>query len=174
MMPSTANLVMSFNDIQTHDKNTRNIETILNYVLYRCQPTAFGHTFECLPDYGSSFLQPQLWQHTILCYPQVWFFIYLYSLTQHINYMHVGKSVIVSRSTLLHFNNKEVPEAWSLLVVMGYCKIGMLSIPWIGIKVPYLPGTLVMIYEQLLDHEVVRWDGEGYRICITHFTHVAA
>jgi hypothetical protein len=63
-----------------------------------------------------------------------------------------------------------VPEVWSLLVVMGDCKTGMLSIPWIGIKFPYLPGTLVMMCEELLDHEVVEWDGEGYHICVTHFT----
>ncbi|KAF8594521.1 hypothetical protein BDV93DRAFT_579689, partial [Ceratobasidium sp. AG-I] len=82
-----------------------------------------------------------------------------------------GKSVIVSRSMPLHFDNKEAPEGWSPLIVMGTCKTGMLSIPRLKIKFHYLPSTLVFIRGRLLDHEVIEWDGEDYRICVAHFTH---
>lgn len=88
-------------------------------------------------------------------------------------HFNVGKSVIVSRSTPLHSDTKEAAESWSPLVVMGDCQTGMLSIPRLGIKFSYLPGALVMIRGRLLEHQVVDWDGEDYRICVAHFTHVA-
>jgi hypothetical protein len=87
--------------------------------------------------------------------------------------MFLGKSVIYSRRTPLHFDNKEAPEGWSPLVVMGDCDTGMLSLPRLGVKFPYLPGTLVMLRGRLIDHEVVEWDGKGRRICVAHFTHEA-
>lgn len=79
--------------------------------------------------------------------------------------------MIVSRSTRSHSDSKESERGWSPLVVMGDCKTGMLSIPRLGIKFSYLPGALVLIRGRLLEHEVVDWDGEDYRICIAHFTH---
>jgi hypothetical protein len=84
-----------------------------------------------------------------------------------------GKSVIVNRSTRLHFDNKEAPEGWSFLVVMGTCKTGMLSLPRLGVKFSYLPGTVVLIRGRIIDHEVVDWKGDGDRICVAHFAHVS-
>ncbi|KAG8681418.1 hypothetical protein FRC08_015653 [Ceratobasidium sp. 394] len=88
-------------------------------------------------------------------------------------FVMMGASYIYSRRTPLHFDNKEAPEGWALLVVMGDCTTGYLAVPRLGIKFSYLPGTVVLLRGRILDHEVVGWGGEGNRICIAYFNHVS-
>ncbi|KAG8771863.1 hypothetical protein FRC12_003362 [Ceratobasidium sp. 428] len=151
--PSVTKTAVAFASIQQHLKDTRFVSTLLNYILYRVQPDSFWAYVK-----ASSRLRQKI--------PAA------VAVATHDPALSSGKSVIYNWSTHLHFNNKEAPEGWSILVVMGDCTTGFLSLPWLGIKFKYLPGSVVLLRGGLLDHEVVGWDGEGDRICIAHFNHI--
>ncbi|KAG8773627.1 hypothetical protein FRC12_002423 [Ceratobasidium sp. 428] len=143
----------AFNEIQTHHQDTREYNTLVNLSLYRL-------------------LRPSFWAYLRMSSKIRSGIPGAKAVATHDPSLSTGKAVIYSRNTPLHFDNKEAPEGWSPLVVMGTCKTGMLSIPRLGIKFPYLPGHLVLLRGRLLDHEVIEWDGKDIRICVAHFTHV--
>ncbi|KAG9077700.1 hypothetical protein FS749_010375, partial [Ceratobasidium sp. UAMH 11750] len=143
----------TFNSIQTHHQKSRKPNTLVNYAIY------------CLH-------RPSFWAYLQMSNAIRSRIPAAAAVATHDPAFSTGKSVIYSRNTPRHFDNKEAPEGWSPLVVMGTCKTGMLSIPRLGIKFPYLPGHLVLLRGRLLDHEVIEWDGEDSRICVAHFTHV--
>ncbi|KAG8796214.1 hypothetical protein FRC12_002593 [Ceratobasidium sp. 428] len=143
----------TFNEIQTHHQDTREYNTLVNYCFYRL-------------------LRPGFWAYMRMS-NKIWSGIPgAKAIATHDPSLSTGKAVIYSRHTPLHFDNKEAPEGWSPLVIMGTCKTGMLSVPRLGIKFPYVPGHLVLLRGRLLDHEVIEWDGKDIRICVAHFTHV--
>ena len=86
--------------------------------------------------------------------------------------LKLGRSYIYNRSTRAHFDDKEAPEGWAPLTVLGDCKTGYLSLPHLGVKLKYLPGCLTVVRGRLLKHGVVGWKGEGNRICIANFNHL--
>jgi hypothetical protein len=71
----------------------------------------------------------------------------------------------------MHFDEKESPKGWAILVVMGTCKTGCLGLPGLGVKFSYLPGGMTFIRGRLIKHGVVDWDGDGNRLCIANFNH---
>ncbi|KAG8792518.1 hypothetical protein FRC12_005888 [Ceratobasidium sp. 428] len=143
----------TFNSIQGHHQKSRKYNTLVNMAIYRLHEPGFWAYLRM-----STTIRKRLPAAA--------------AIATHDPAFSTGKSVIYSRNTPLHFDNKEAPEGWSPLIVMGTCKTGMLSIPRLGIKFPYLPGHLVLLRGRLLDHEVIEWDGKDIRICIAHFTHV--
>lgn len=76
-----------------------------------------------------------------------------------------------NRITELHFDTKEHHAAWSPLQILGTCTTGYLALPQLGIKLPYLPGTLTFIRGHFLAHGVTGWEKDGDRICIANFNH---
>ncbi|KDN51274.1 hypothetical protein RSAG8_00903, partial [Rhizoctonia solani AG-8 WAC10335] len=118
--------VFTFNSIQNFHAATRKIGTMINYAMYRCHPKSFFAY--CKMSARIRQLVPAA-----------------AALATHEPALSTGKSVIVCRNTPVHYDNKEAPEGWSPLIVMGDCQTGMLALPRLGIKFEYLPGTLVMI-----------------------------
>ncbi|KAF8607077.1 hypothetical protein BDV93DRAFT_519987 [Ceratobasidium sp. AG-I] len=142
----------AFQAIQKYQAGTRELSTLINYALFRLAPESYRSHVE---------MKAKLTEQLDCAR----------ALSVNNPVVLVGCAFIFSRSTPLHFDHKEPPEGWAILVVLGDCTTGMLAIPRLGIKFRYLPGTVVLLRGRLLDHEVVEWDGEGMRICLAYFNH---
>ncbi|KAF8597419.1 hypothetical protein BDV93DRAFT_452881, partial [Ceratobasidium sp. AG-I] len=82
-----------------------------------------------------------------------------------------GSSCIYHNHMNFHLDEKEPPEGWSPLTVLGDCTTSYLAFPTLGIQVTYIPGHLTFIHGKLLNHGVVGWKGEENRICVANFLH---
>jgi hypothetical protein len=79
-----------------------------------------------------------------------------------------GCALIVNRITPMHRDWGAAASAYDLLVSAGTHTDCNLHLPDIGVKLNYLPGTVVGICGRVLRHEVADWLG-GERICCAYF-----
>ncbi|KAG9102803.1 hypothetical protein FRC07_010148 [Ceratobasidium sp. 392] len=140
---------LAFQAIQEYLNRARELSTLVNYALFRLDPGS----------YRAHVVMNAVLRRKLAC---------ARALATNNPVQLTGCAYIYSRSTPLHFDEKESPEGWAILVVMGDCETGMLSIPRLKIKIRYLPGHLVLLRGRLLDHEVIDWDGKGLRSPSTH------
>lgn len=80
-----------------------------------------------------------------------------------------GRSLIYNRSTPLHTDRKDPKPNLTPVLTLGEYTLGILTIPSLGLKVDYGPGTLVMLRGGFLPHEVTYHGGQ--RVSIAHFMH---
>lgn len=85
-------------------------------------------------------------------------------------FLWLGRSIIFNRTTPVHPDNNEMPQGWVPLLTLGSFTGGKLSVPALGAKLFYEPGTLVFIRGRALEHGVEHWEGEQ-RVCIAGFSH---
>ncbi|EJD34029.1 hypothetical protein AURDEDRAFT_76528, partial [Auricularia subglabra TFB-10046 SS5] len=87
-------------------------------------------------------------------------------------YLH-GRSISYNRATRNHEDARDPPEAWTPILVVGKFKRGgTLIIKKLGMRMSYMPGTLIFIRGAVLPHEV-DFFYSGQRISIAHFVHKA-
>ncbi|EJD45385.1 hypothetical protein AURDEDRAFT_165601 [Auricularia subglabra TFB-10046 SS5] len=87
-------------------------------------------------------------------------------------YLH-GRSISFNRATPDHEDCRDPPEVLTPLLVVGKFKTGgELVIEKLGLRMSYLPGTLIFIRGAVLPHQVKVFSG-GQRISIAHFVHKA-
>jgi hypothetical protein len=79
-----------------------------------------------------------------------------------------GCSLIVNRTTPMHRDWGAAASAYDLLVSAGTHTDCYLHLPDIGLRLRYLPSTVVGICGRVLRHEVPGWLG-GERICCAYF-----
>ncbi|TDL13271.1 hypothetical protein BD410DRAFT_735567, partial [Rickenella mellea] len=83
-----------------------------------------------------------------------------------------GRCLIFNRRTTIHRDESDPPEAWALLFVVGSFKGGSMHFPELGLRVRFLPGDVIAMRGQVLEHEVEVWGGH-IRISVVHFTHAS-
>lgn len=75
-------------------------------------------------------------------------------------------SIISNRVTPPHHDVKSAKQWMDLLVALGKYRKGIFSIPTVGYKLRYNPGTVVCLNGRLLRHEA---DVVGDRACIAYY-----
>ena len=76
-----------------------------------------------------------------------------------------GFSMIINRETYIHCDVGAAPMDYDLLFSSRTHKQCKLDIQDLGLRLSYLPGTVVGIAGKVLRHAVKSWDG-GERICL--------
>ena len=75
--------------------------------------------------------------------------------------------VIANRETPYHRDNKSRSPWFDILVSLGEYSDSVLEFPAIGLRINYLPGTVVAFCGKVLRHGVPQSKGE--RICFAYF-----
>jgi hypothetical protein len=77
-----------------------------------------------------------------------------------------GLTVISNRSTPLHRDCNGRKEWMDLLVALGKYQEGIMTLPGLGVKLLYNPGTVVGISGRVLQHGV---ECDGERACLAYY-----
>jgi len=88
----------------------------------------------------------------------------------YFNSVWMGLSMIFNRRTPGHTDTKGSPWGLDCLLTLGNYRKGDLRLTSLGIDLSYLPGTAVVIYGKVLEHEVLEFYGTQ-RICAAFFAH---
>ena len=79
-----------------------------------------------------------------------------------------GSSIIVNRKTPFHRDPGAAPSEYDLLFSGGTHTKCSFEVRELGLKLPYLPGSVVALTGKVLRHGVDSWEG-GERICHARF-----
>lgn len=71
---------------------------------------------------------------------------------------------MINRVTPPHLDYRGHPAGFDLLACVGTAFGAFMDFPGIGARVPYPPGSVVLISAKVLKHSVPAW-GAGDRIC---------
>ncbi len=81
-----------------------------------------------------------------------------------------GRSITFNEKTPLHAEVEDFEPGWRVLISLGsFSEGGYVRIPRLGLRVPFLPGAILVLRGAFLEHEVEVWSG-GQRICLEYFT----
>lgn len=79
-----------------------------------------------------------------------------------------GISVISNRGSVCHVDGKGQKEWYDLLAAAGTYTKCWFRFPDLGLRLKYLPRTVIALTGRILRHEVIEWKG-GDRVCYAHW-----
>jgi hypothetical protein len=84
----------------------------------------------------------------------------------------VGYYLLFNMLTTYHYDNKDPPDGWVVMVVLGTFKGANLCFPEIGVALPYQARDVVFVRSWALKHFIRLFEGNRYVIVFATSQHL--